>query len=48
MLLNQSSRGAGGLRAEHMYYEGLLLGEQSSMALIQQVCSVDGGGEYYS
>ena len=27
-----------------MYYAGLLLGEQSLMALIQQVCSVDGGG----
>lgn len=44
MLLNQSSRGSGGLWAEHMYYAGLLLGEQSLMTLIQQVCSVDDGG----
>lgn len=44
MLLNQSSGGSGGLGAEHMYYEVLLPGEQSLMALIQQVCAVDGGG----
>lgn len=44
MLLNQSSRGSGGLWAEHMYYAASLLGEQSLMALIQQVCSIDDGG----
>lgn len=44
MLLNQSSRGSGGLWVEHMYYAASLLGEQSFMALIQQVCSLDDGG----
>lgn len=44
MLLNQSSRGSGGLGAEHMYYAVLLFGAQSLMALIQQVCAADDGG----
>lgn len=44
MLLNQSSRGNREPRAERMYYAALLLGEQSLIALIQQVCSVDDGG----